>query len=110
MEALVVVEFGDAFGITDKDYWRAAQTYIADSITTMPSSNIIECFTSLKKNGMLTNEIIKRGVSKLKEELSKLTTTELVQFFVIYTSDAVQSAGIVRDQKVDDKLQYLLTC
>jgi hypothetical protein len=40
-DALVLLEFGEAFGINDRDYWKQVQYTIAETIDEMKSEPII---------------------------------------------------------------------
>lgn len=65
-EALTLLEFGGAFDINNRDYWKTVQKYIVDSLDGMPLPTIITCLTQLKSTGMLTNSVIVKSINRLK--------------------------------------------
>jgi hypothetical protein len=64
------LDFGTAFGIDDREYWKAVQGALLDALAEMPSKDQLATLSQLRHFGLLTNQIISQSLSHLKEQIS----------------------------------------
>lgn len=75
----------------------------------MLPSMVIRFLTCLKSANLLTNNIINKGLKRLKSSITHLSIQELAQFITIYTSQEVQTSSMAKDDNFNDKLEYIFS-